>query len=157
MRVAYEQNKRHVPCPHSPQLVAMTWSGGLTRSPVGTQGRSKRGAQWAFQVSKWLSHCLPHLVRARAPSLADWAKFTSSGKIQRELERETQRERETKNLSLHFGQHIDLRASLSWGQMFSQAESGNPAAAGQVVLYPARWNQVAKLSPSLAKASAKCS
>lgn len=87
-----------------------------------------------------------HLLQFHAPRPADWAKPLL----------EEFRVRETVYLC-HFSQDIGLHASISWGQMFSQAQTGNPAAAGQIVLYHVRWNHFAKISSSLAKASVKCS
>lgn len=52
----------------------------------------------------------------------------------------------------HFGQDTGLCASISWGQIVSWAQSGNPAAAGQTALYPVRWNHLTKISSFLAKA-----
>ena len=95
-----------------------------------------------------VSVALPSLlVQGHAPRPADRAKFTSSGSFQRERE----------SLSLQFWPGYRSTCLYQPSQISSQAWSGNPASAGQIVLYSGRWNQFTKISPSLAKASVKCS
>ena len=120
-------------CVHSDQLTATTWNDEL-RSWWG-QCEQRGGARWApvglpSAQELWAPHmqhmsAFPRLLQVHAPRPADWAKFTSSGRIQKERERGTV-------YLCHFGQNIGLLASISWSQMFSQVQSGNPAAAGRM-------------------------
>lgn len=124
----------------------MWWMQKLERPPW-MEGRSKA---WLREVAEhpaagstsYAPHsAFLHLLQVHVPRPAAWAKPTP-GRIQ---------SGEAVYLC-HFGQDTGLRASISWGQIVSWAQSGNPAAAGQTALYPVRWNHLTKSSSFLAKA-----
>lgn len=131
-RVTYEQKTSISLCVHSHQLIETSRPDEL-RSGWGQHeltdwarwGWERLPSAWELRVRKHIHVCIPltpckfmhpdRLTELNSPLLEEF------------------RESETVYLC-HFGQDTALCACISWGQMFRQAQSGNPAAAGQVVI-----------------------